>query len=162
MLFLLLSAAADLPTAVDVAGMEPQIVLRLTFPQGASEATIRTYFDAEHHIGSTSRFYSQGDLPPAGCDREPPTVSASVPRRVLGFGPPEAVTRLASIARACGFTRAGVRARRRDDFPSGVARPHDTWLTLDAGEDFTSRYGPTICFIQMRSRALPSLLQEAH
>jgi hypothetical protein len=185
MLFLLVPVLANLPVAVDVAGMEPQIgilrrdaaehgwritcegrsgeerVLRLTFPQGASAAAIRTYFDAEHHVGSSSRFYYPGDLPPAGCNREPPTATAPAPMRVLGFGPARALTRLAGIARACGFTRAAIRAQRTGDFPAATARRRADWLTLDAGEDMTPRYGPTICFIQMRGRALPELQQQA-
>ena len=183
MLFLLLPVLANLPVAVDVAGMEPQIeilrrdaaehgwritcegrsgeerILRLTFPQGASAAAIRTYFDAEHHVGSSSRFYYSGDLPPASCNQEPPTAAGSPPMRVLGFGPPETLTQLAGIARSCGFTRAAIRAQRTGDFPAGIVQPRADWLTLDAGEDITPRYGPTVCFIQMQSRALPELQQ---
>jgi hypothetical protein len=185
MLFLLFHAAFDLPISVDVAGMEPQIeilrrdaaehgwpitcegrageerVLRLTFPRGASGAAIRTYFDAEHHIGSSTRFYHRRDLPPVRCDQEPPRISASAPIHILGFGPSEALARLASVARACGFTRAVVREPLRGDTPAGTARLHDGLRALDAGEDITRSYGQTICFIQMRTRALEPLQPRA-
>lgn len=162
--------------AVDVTGMEPQIaiirrdaarlgwrvtcegtageerVLRLTIPAGSEEA-VRSYFDPHDHIGSSTRFYSREDMPPERCDQDPPTTSSSSPSFVLAFGPRELLTPLADVARACGFTLTAIRERRQQDVPQGTPGLQDDWLTLDAGEDTTPRYGPTICFVQMRSRA---------
>ena len=181
MLLLLLSAVTTPPpVAADVAGMEPQIeiirrdaaehgwqitcegrsgeerVVRLAFPPGAAEATIRAYFYPQNHIGSTHRFYYKSYPPPERCDHEPPSTSASPPARVLALGPREQLTRLVTVAQRCGFTMAAVRKPRRDDVPGQAAPFPDDWLALDAGEDASPRYGPSICFLQMRDRALSS------
>lgn len=171
---LLLAVAS--PIAVDVAGMEPQIeiirrdagdrrwqitceghageetVLRLKFPPNISEEAIRTYFETEQYVGSSTLFYDNERLPPERCDNKPVTSSASSPARVLSFGPREPLMRLAELARACGFKQAVVRERERDDLPAGAVQIKGDWMTLDAGEDITSRYGPTVCFIKMRNK----------
>lgn len=166
---------ADGLIAIDVTGMDPQLaiirrdaarlgwritcegrageerVLRLAIPPGADEA-VRSYFDPQDHLGSSTRFYSGDDTPPESCDLEPPTTGSSRPSSVLALGPRAELTPLARIARACGFTSAGIRSRRQDDVPAGTPRLQDDWLTLDAGEDAIPRYGPTICFLQMQGR----------
>ena len=162
--------------AADVTGMEPQLaiirrdaarlgwritcegsageerVLRLTIPAG-SGAEVRSYFDPQDQIGSSTRFYTRENLPPEGCDQEPPTTSSSGPSPVLAIGPRALLAPLADVARACGFTLAVIRERRREDVPQGASGLQDDWLTLDAGEDISPRYGPEICFLQMQSRA---------
>ena len=180
MLLLLLSATAAPLIAVDVTGMEPQIeivrhdaadrgwqitceghageeqVLRLALPRRAPQAAAIAYFERGDHLGSSRRFYYEGDPLPQGCDQEPPSFSASEAIRVLAFGRRERLTRLASMARRCGFTRPEVRERRQNDLPPWSRRGHDDWLTLDAGEDARARPGPLMCFIQMQTRVLSS------
>jgi hypothetical protein len=161
--------------AVDVTGMDPQLaiirrdaarlgwrvtcegsageerVLRLTFPNG-SETAVRSYFDPQDLIGSSTRYYSRTDKPPERCDQEPGTTSSSRPSSVLALGPRELLTPLVDVARACGFALTAIRERRQEDLPQGWPGLQDDWLTLDAREDTTPRHGPTICFLQMMQR----------
>jgi hypothetical protein len=131
--------------AVDVTGMEPQVaivrrdatrlgwritcegsageerVLRLTFTTRYEEA-VRSYFTSQNPIGSSARFYSSQNTPPAGCDQEPPTTSSSHPSSILALGPRELLAPLLDAARACGFTSSAIRQRRQEDVAQGTPR----------------------------------------
>ena len=178
MLLLMMAIAAAPPVAADATGMEPQLtiirrdaaergwaiicegrsgeegVVRLAFPPDTTREAIDAYFDPNRYVGSSAHFYSsEGDLP-SGCDHEPPTISASQPVRTLAFGPRGHLDRLAELARACGFARAAVRERRNGDLPEGTTGMPEDWLTLDAGEDIGSRYGPSLCFLNIQGRVM--------
>lgn len=171
--------ADDQVLAVDVTGMEPQIaiirrdaadrgwritcqgrageeqVVRLTFPSSTHQQDLDSYFSPQDHIGSSFRFYSPSRLPPDRCDQEAPTTSTSgPPNRVMAAGPLDLMTQLAETARRCGYFNAAVREHRADDSSLPPELPSE-WRILDAGEDVGHRYGPAICFVQMRSRVLP-------
>ena len=186
MLLLLLSLTAAPPVAVDIIGMEPQLtivrrdaaergwriscegrageenVIRLSFPSGTPAGAIRSYFDPDHHLGSSAHYYYLGDALPDRCDHEPTFTSSSAPLQALVVGPGNLLERLAVIARACGYSGAAIRARRSGDIPAGAADPPEDWVTLDAGEDAGVRYGPSICFVQMQYRALSQPATETH
>jgi hypothetical protein len=180
MLLLLLALLSDPPVAVDVTGMPPQLaffrraaaeqgwqiacegrageegVLRLSFPRGIAQDMLDDYFTGPRHRASSTAFYFRDRPPPGNCDHRPSEGQwSSTPTLNLAFGPRDALARLAAIARACGFSRAAVRERRDVDLPAGADAGAD-WATLDAGEDAGRRYGPLICFINMREDAAPS------
>ena len=178
MLFWLLSFAPAPPVAVDVTGMAPQLeiirrdadqrgwriscegrageegVIRLAFPSGIAREEIDTYFDADHHLGSSQRYYYARDTLPEQCDQEPAVSSASEPAPVLALGPRESLSGLTEVARACGFAGATLREIRAQDILSGQPDPPENWLALDAGEDASARHGPAICFLQLGVRPL--------
>jgi hypothetical protein len=184
MLVLSIALAAAPPVAgtplvaADVAGMEPQLsiirrdaaergwriscegrsgeerVIRIVFPTPTSQASIAPYFD---HLGSSMRYYSREQPAPEGCDQsEPQIATGSAPVRMLEIGPRSRIEPLVSVARACGYAGAALRERRpSDSIPAAVGAQSD-WLVIDPGEDATARYGPLMCWIQMRYRAMTS------
>ncbi|MBV9841549.1 MAG: hypothetical protein JOY99_08485 [Sphingomonadaceae bacterium] len=173
-LFPALLLASSSPTAADVTGMKPQLevirrdaaerrwqitcegrageetVLRLNFPKRISGETVRAYFENKRYVGSSTHYFYRETLSPNSCNGEPITTAGSGFVRVLSVGPRATLVGLAELAKAC-FTNAVIRERKRDDLPEAAAQAKSDWMTLDAGEDVTSRYGPTVCFIKMRA-----------
>lgn len=182
MLLLSIALAAAPPVAgtpvvaVDVAGMEPQLsiirrdaaergwriscegrsgeerVIRIVFPSPTSEARIQPYFEL---LGSSMNYYSAEHPAPERCDQsEPQTGTGNAPVRMLGIGPRSRIEALVSVAQACGYAGAALRARRPDDPVPVAAGAQNDWVVIDAGEDAGARYGPLICWIQMSYRAM--------
>jgi hypothetical protein len=168
--------------AVEATGMEPQLrvirqaaaerswpitceghageegVVRVGIPLGTSRAAVDDFIETVRPVAS-----SVGNLgvdpTKQSCDREPISGGSSAPVRNLIFTTGERDPRLLTVARQCGFWSA----RWRPTTPEDVlkvggrldAKKYPT--TLDAGEDVTTRYGPMICFLNMRPH-LPHVL----
>jgi hypothetical protein len=173
MMLALLLLQSTPPVAIEVTGMAPQIavarrtaagrawpvtcegrsgeeqVLRLALPEGTTREAIVALL--EHRVSSIHYYYREDEQPGRTCDPEPVVSSSSgAPFSTLAVGPEDRLAPLAEVAWACGFSRARIRDWRARDLPAGASGLQPGWRTLDAGEDYSRRYGPTICYIQMR------------
>ena len=175
-LFTLAAAASSGPLIVDIAGMPPQLnvirsaaakngwaiicegrsgeegTLRLRARRGASSEALRIFVDDPNRVGSGDWVDGfGGDHLPTSCDHEPPVVSGDGEElSVLEAGLAAEVGPALPIAKACGYSLAVIRLWRDTDMP-GVQKPAaEEWVSLDAGPNASKRYGPLICFVQMR------------
>ena len=179
MLAAVLAAASQL-IAVDVTGMPPQLdralavakaegwtvackgrageegVLRLALNADTKQETVDAALGGRSAFVSSTGYYYAGKPMPRSCNHKPTRVSSDAPTPVLAFGPDVTLVALLDLARSCGFKKAAVREFRKSDLISPTEVIPTGWRTLDAGEDVGVRYGPSICFVQLRRSALAS------
>ena len=161
--------------AVEATGMEPQLrvvrqaaaerswpitcvghageegVVRVGIPRGTPHEAVDGFIETLRPVAS-----SVGNLgvdpTKRSCDREPVHDGRSAPVRELIFTTGERDPRLLAVAQQCGYSRAYWRPTSPDDVLKlgGRLDAKKYPTTLDAGEDAATRYGPMICFMNMR------------
>jgi hypothetical protein len=175
-LLLALAAATAGPLIVDIAGMPPQLevirnaavrngwkvtcegrsgeegVIRLSAPSGESSDRLRAFVDDPNRVGSGDWVNGfGGDHLTASCDHEPPVVQGDGESiSVLEAGLAAEVGPALEIATACGYANAVIRPWLDSDMPGATKPASQEWVSLDAGPNASSRYGPLVCFMQMR------------
>ena len=168
------------PLVVDISGMPPQLevirnaairngwkvtcegrsgeegVVRLSAPAGQSSDRLRAFVDDPNRVGSGDWVDGfGGDRLTASCDHAPPVVAGDRESiRVLEAGLAAEVGPALPIAKACGYSDAVIRPWRDSDMPGATKPSGQEWVSLDAGPNASLRYGPLVCFMQMRLKVV--------
>ena len=121
-------------------------VVRVAVPSGTSRVDADSFQTEIQRVASSTSPVSAEAARQPGCDRDPTATSGPEQQFALAFGPSDYLAKLIDIAKACGFSKAYVRPMRQGDGPPDIRLE---WSTLDAGENVTPRYGPTVCFLNL-------------